>query len=280
MATGVTNRTIFTWITWTFVILCFANKAHTAPISPHCRQDQPTDQFIYSSEFKWGMSLDHMMKIYEDLYQSDKRLMERAYFSTELGQYVIPIAFGGPSTVVRLPAHFIASVQKHVEASLERELVDAIFFPDMGHSHYFVPEDFYKKTVSPHMEKYGMASGYEVMISHPETKILYHTAEQLNLRENDRVGSEDWQQFKYYHRNLVGDNHAQGKMDIHFARDNKYNTLHSLPGHFYWGAGFNISANQNGCFEFQFKGKKYYFDLSLKDIEPAPGMGAYGVQRE
>jgi hypothetical protein len=49
------------------------------------------------------------------------------------------------------------------------------------------------------------------------------------------------------------------------------NTANELEGYKYWGAGFNLSAHKNGCFEYSVNGVTSRFDLSLYDLESEPG---------
>jgi hypothetical protein len=76
-------------------------------------------------------------------------------------------------------------------------------------------------------------------------------------------------QWRFFTRNLVGHNKNQGKIELLHNETHSHNTAREYDeGYRYWGAGFYISANKNGCFAYQNNGKTFYFDLSLKSLEP------------
>ena len=121
---------------------------------------------------------------------------------------------------------------------------------------------------------------YEKVFGDKDTKILYHTAEKLKMREGEKnhgdVINDKFLQWRYYSRNVIGQNDGSDNVSVAYAFENEsYNTLGDLPGYHYVGGGFNMSANQKGCFEFSHNGKTFYYDLSFRDIpiDPATGDG-------
>ena len=58
---------------------------------------------------------------------------------------------------------------------------------------------------------------------------------------------------------------------VHANPKDAANTVVEIAGHYKWSSGFNISANERGCFAFEHGGKTIRFDLSLYDLESAPG---------
>lgn len=232
-----------------------------------CSQPAADEPILFSDDFfGWGLNMEQAKKASELAYASNKRLKERAYFDGE--NFVFPNAIYNSPVLVRIPKNFISSIIKHVESALKRNYVDFIIFPDMGHSHYFIPEDFYNNV----LDKFADNEKHlrlEAMMAYPGLKILYHTAEQIKMKDEDKNLINDRHlQWRFYTRNIVGDNQEQGHLEIIHASDHGYNTAHDYEeGYRYWGAGFNISANENGCFPFLYNGQTYYFDLSLKDLE-------------
>lgn len=168
---------------------------------------------------------------------------------------------------VHLTNTLIQSVRLHIEEGLKRKYVDEVMFSDMGHSHFFIPMKFYREELSsiPVEKKDEL---YEKMLAHPELKILYHTAEQLKMFDENRKLLDDRHlRWRFFTRNLVGDNKALGKMELLHNEDHSYNSAnHYDENHKYLGAGFDLSANVNGCFPFEFKGKTYYFDLNFEGV--------------
>jgi len=99
-------------------------------------------------------------------------------------------------------------------------------------------------------------------------KILYHTAEQLHMLEDGQLISDRLVQWRFYTRNLLGDNKGEGRLELIHQPTSSHNTARGLmPGHRYWGAGFYISASIDGCFPYTYKDKTYYFDLNLHGLE-------------
>lgn len=223
--------------------------------------------YVTQRDFKWGMTLEEIKKKSSEIYDSGKRLKNRAYFNGT--NVVMPISLFGGEGIVKLADQFLVSVQKHIEVGLERGYIDAVIFPDMGHSHFFIPKNYYETVLKP-IPIERKAEMYELMLAHPDLKILYHTAEQLTmLGENKKPLDDRIIQWRFFTRNMVGHNKAQGKIELLHNRDSGYNTARSYDEkHRYWGAGFNITASKDGCFSYEFKGKKFYFDLSFSDLEP------------
>jgi len=234
----------------------------------NCAKPIEQEEVLRSSEFSWGVELSEIKKKYDEVYEKGLRLKERAYLNGD--QVILPISLlGGERGEVKLSERFLKSVIGHVEEGLKRKYVDAIIFPDMGHSHLFVDLKFYNEVLKQIPIKQN-DKRYELMLNHPETRFLYHTAEQLEVKDDEGKLLEDRHiQWRFFTRNLVGHNKAQGKIELLHNEKHKHNTARDYDEGFrYWGAGFNISATKNGCFAFVDKGVTKYFDLSLKDLEP------------
>ena len=235
-----------------------------------CPVERESDPKLYSSEFKWGYSLLDIREKYKAVYQSPKRLPKRMYWDASQNTLILPVieSWGAKAKV---PSVFANSVRRHVEEGLKLKYVDGIFFPDMGHSHFFVPQNKWKEiTRFPTNE---MNKTYEAFFNEPELKVLYHTAEQLQTLDKDEKPKSDRDTFwRFISRNLIGDNQGLGKMEIHQTKpgtvEYKPNTLGELDGYARWGAGFNISANKDGCYAFWNGTEVNYYDLSLFDLEP------------
>ncbi len=221
--------------------------------------------YVHSDDFRWGMTLEEIRSKGSEIYNSGKRLKSRAYFNGE--QVVMPISISGGTDEVKLTPLFLKSIQKHLEVALSRGYIDAVIFPDLGHSHMFIPEKYYQDVLRPFPVK-EKARMYELMLAHPGLKILYHTAEQLTMVDEDKLPIVDREiQWRFYTRNLVGDNQGLGRVELLHEPTSSHNTAHTYDGkHKYWGAGFNITASKNGCFSFTSKGETKYFDLSFEDL--------------
>lgn len=242
-----------------------------------CQADLPGEIPVYSSDFKWGMTLAEIKDKANEMYKSEKRLAKRAYYDESIKSFVFPgeSSRGGN---VRIPDQFIKTISKHVEKAYERQYVDALIFPDMGHSHFLIPNDYYKKELEPlPVSQFNLL--YEKIMQNPSVKVVYHTAEQLSVMDENKKLLEDKKlQWRYFTRNLVGHNTAEPDLEIVNATANSpANTVSQIDfkNYNWWGGGFNIHASKNGCFSFKKDGKIFYYDLSLEDLAPAPG-GEWG----
>ena len=201
---------------------------------------------------------------FEEIYQSEKRLFERAYFDEQSRQFVLPgrEAWGGD---VVLPQRLIENVRRHIEKALMRGYAEYVFFPDMGHTHLFYPKPLWEAEYAstPASELSAM---YTRLYNDPELLLLYHTAEQLQmLDDNDELLSDRHVRWRFFTRNLVGDNAYLSQLDLLHAPTHSANTSRKLPGYRYHGNGFAFSANKNGCFPYVHNGVTYWFDISLSD---------------
>jgi len=261
-----------------FAALCLFVQAHAATdialAKQRCQPQSDSDPIVYASDFRWGYTLEDMNSRFDELYKSGKRLTGRAYYEPATDQFIFPHKeLNGDITKIVIPPRFIASVAQHAEEGLARSYVDAIFFPDMGHSHFFMPQAFYDEVIRP-IPGRDRKARYEAMMQNPELKILYHTAEQLHMKDMDtkKLEAGQYLQWRYYTRNLVGYTDGSGKVEIHKLLNENFNTVRNYPGHRYWGAGFYMSASENGCFSFQGKnGQQLFFDLSLDSLPYSNG---------
>jgi hypothetical protein len=236
-------------------------------ISKRCLPQASGEKTLYSSDFKWGFSLSEMLDRFKEVYVLDRRLGRRAYFDSASQSLLLPYdsVRGGSVT---LPLAFVRSVQRHVEQAMRFGYAEGVFFPDMGHSHFLIPTEKYIRDYQD-VPVDKIARLYEMFFRDPELKVVYHTAEQLQMIDKNSVLLPDRHiQWRFFSRNLVGDNLGLGRMELHQNHAHKNNTMHEADGYTWWGAGFNISAHQRGCFAYSDRGQIRYFDLSLFDLEP------------
>lgn len=225
-----------------------------------CRPESAQDAKLYSSDLAWGQPFADMMALYGRIYKSGKRLPKRAYWDSVRGGYFLPYQQGSGQPVP-INENFIGALRTHLEKGLQRKYADAVFFSDLGHSHMLIPlakSEDYRKISADRMDEF-----YTRAFSDPDIRFLYHTAEQLDMSGGDL--HLVWRQFN---RNLVGENKANGEVHVEAGYHEKAHTLRDVAGYYWWSAGFNVSASQDGCFAFQTPdGGTAYFDISLYDLE-------------
>lgn len=235
-----------------------------------CAPEGKDDPKLYSSDFRWNYTLPEMRQRFEETYVSPKRLGQRAYWNDKAGRYELPNDRGG--TIV-LPESYIKAVARHIEDAYSKGIIDGVFFPDMGHSHLLIPQKLWESRYSKYpLEQTGQF--YTDVFSDPKVMTFYHTAEQLQTRNGDgSMVADERTQLRYRTRNIAGTNTADAELQTYQNPESNANTVHEVPGHFWYGAGFNMSANQSGCFSYTVQGRTFYFDISMKDLEPPPGSG-------
>lgn len=242
-----------------------AQSANLNTIEKIAARCTPGAQAIYTKDFRWGYELPEMMVKFAEMYGSPKRLANNAIYDVQSKTLRLPYDASRGGDVV-VDETFIQTVARHIEEGFRQKVVDAVFFPDMGHSHLLIPENLMK-------EKYDnypidqMAQMYSEMLKEKEIKILYHTAEQLKMLDsNNKVLEKPHIQFRHKTRNLVGENHPQAQISFLQNPESAANTVSGASGYYWWGAGFNLSANKDGCFAYQVDAKVYYFDISMFDL--------------
>ena len=226
--------------------LDFSRKRCTPPTPI---EDTPTGDLV------WNQTPKEMAALAQKIYNSPGRLRNRTFYDSKLQKFQAPFQGG----MVTIPRRLIQSVTTHIETALAMGYVDEIIFSDMGHSHILVPRNIYKN-----LQSKSLHDMLTILYDHPQTKFLYHTAEQLGMtNENEKLSNNRHLQQRYYTRNLLTTN--DGRSEIHIAQGEdktKFNTVGEWPGHNYM-VGFDISANKNGCFPYYDKNNNLrYFDLS------------------
>lgn len=229
---------------------------------------------VYTSDFRWGYSLTELLDRGEWIYNSLKRLPQRAYFAQEAGEWKLPYIEdrGGD---VRMPIAFFRNVRTHIEQSLKHGYADEVFYSDLGHSHFLIPNAVWHSMVKG-LDQRGAKLLVEDMLAEPELRILYHSSEQLAMRDADgNLGNDPRIIHRYHARNIVGDNKGGETLDLYENPESLSNTLSKLDG-YAWHSGFGISASRDGCFAFRDRdGTTKYFDISLFDPEPGPDVDVY-----
>ncbi len=254
----------------TALFFCLVSNFVLASVTPNeiatrC-QVKPLDQ-LYSSDFRWDYSLAELIHRFFEIYNSPRQLPKKAYWDPKTQKIKLPYepSRGGD---VEISENFVRSISRHIEKAFELDVIDGVFFPDMGHSHLLIPESLFKRKYAQ-FSNANFKGFYETAFKDPELRILYHTAEQLKLLDDEgQLINDPRIQHRFRTRNIVGFNHPRSELQFYNNPNSRYNTVQAVPGYHWWSAGFNISGNEKGCFSYQHRGQTYYFDLSLYDLEP------------
>jgi hypothetical protein len=238
-------------------------------IAERCQPPKEGESVVYSNDFKWGYGFEEMGERFEEMYASGKRLKDRAYYDAASERFVLPLSEAwGKQTVAS--KRLVENIRLHIEKALASGYADYPFFPDMGHTHLFIPQEHWD-SVYKDCEVSEFGERFTLLFDDPKLKLLYHTAEQLQvLDEDDNLLDDKHLQWRFSTRNLVGDNDGAGITNLLHEPDSKANTSRDLEGHQYFGSGFNITATKEGCFPYVHDGKAYYFDISMTDLPRDP----------
>lgn len=241
-----------------------------------CQTHYTESPELFADTFKWGYTLLEMSDRFLEMYDSGERLHIHSFYDKEQDQFIIYTNDTKPQAFT-ITENLIRSVTLHIETAIAKGYADYVFFPDMGHSHFYFPEEHWQKNYAS-MKKvppYRDAL-YQKMLADPELKALYHLAEQLKMKTDGIVSKDPILNFKYWNRNFVGYNLGTRDHDIVIDHEQAYNTVGKIKGHSYWGEGLAISASKDGCFPYRDKdGQVRYFDISIQDPRYDPNSGAW-----
>lgn len=242
-----------------------------AAIAGRCAPAAAGEEKIWQSDFHWNYSLPEMRDRFAEMYASPKRLDRRAYWDAKTGRLMLPhdAARGGD---LEINEDFVRAVARHIERAFELDYIDTVFFPDMGHSHILVPDKLWAEKYSDYPVA-RMSDLYRDMFADHRLRIFYHTAEQLKMLEDGQLVADERVRFRHKTRNISGAITPDAELAVHQNPESAANTVHGVEGHHWWGAGFNFSAQKDGCFVYTAGGKEYRFDISLYDLPYDPGSG-------
>lgn len=243
----------------------------TTEILQNCAAPLASEATLGQQDFPFSTPYDmkSLKQKFTEMYEGPKRLLGRAYYDQAAQEYKIQVPVLGSPVLVTLPELFIATIKKQIESSLARRYADFIFFPDMGHSHFLVPQKKWSETYNRiPIEK--MDQLFAGLMSDPDVLITYHTAEQIKMRNEDGTLLPDlYLNWRYFSRNVVGLNRGSESVPQVVLHPDlkKYNTISELEGHHWFGMGFYIHSQKDGCFSYKTPaGEILYFDLSFTEF--------------
>jgi hypothetical protein len=201
-------------------------------------------------------SYQELQSQFTSLYESGRRLPHRIYWDEALGTYRGETSDG---SVISVPADFLGHLRTEIELALQRGYGDFVYYSDLGHGHLLFPE-----------KEAGLAEGaalWEKALRSPDAKVLYHTAELLQMRNgygpDAPLPQDPWLAWRYFSRNVLADNGTGENLAVLFAAPPAYNTVRSVDGYRELGT-FLLSSSKDGCLSYRQNGKVYYFDLAFR----------------
>lgn len=262
---SMTQRLFSLLLTFSFLPIA---QAQTWATDPNCQPAPVKEDPLLESDFSWNTPLSKLLEVFQKTYVSPKRLQMRAYWNSEKKALILPYLpeRGGDVT---MNSQFVKSLQSHIEQAFQKKYVDAIFFPDMGHSHILVPQKKWDQIYN-HYPVNEYSRLYTDLFADPQIKVLYHTAEMVQtLDENKQVLDDPKVLWRHQTRNIVAALHPKSKIEIHQNPESAANTVGEVPGYFWYSAGYILSSHEKGCLAYRKNGKVLRYDLSLFDLPSA-----------
>lgn len=226
---------------------------------------RPNEPVLTDEDFAFNQSFEEVIKKGLEHFFSEKRLPHRAFYDSHSNRVHLPVmASSSPRPLIEVSPNLIRSVQKHIEKALELNYVDVISFSDMGHTHFFIPDEAVDELTTGGESNLAEIR-FEKISADPRVKMLYHTAEQIRLLDDEKQLLLDRHlQWRFFTRNLIGDNQGKGELELIHNESHHYNTARDYkPGYRYWGSGFYLSAQKDGCFRYNHLGEERAFDINL-----------------
>lgn len=237
----------------------------------NCRQEIATDGFLYRKHFnEWEFDPLTMTSYFTEIYKSPLRLLKRAW--VQGAQVQVPIEINERSFEnILVPTPFVQNLVMHFREALEQEYAKHIFFPDMGHGHFYLPTEEYKNFLQ---NSAGLSEPQKMqkLLTYKTLKIMYHTSEQLSRAPRNGQKSEynkEWQ-WRNLVRHIVGQNSPRTSLQVY--RDDSHFVK---TGYTSVGGSFYFSANQAGCFRANLGDQTINFDISFKPYGVDPNDPPY-----
>ena len=236
-----------------------------------CANYKTKKSYVNTQSYKWHISLKDLFILSNKLYDSHKTLFNSVYYDIQEKSFMLPLK---NYQSIKLSETVISSLIAHIEIALENNYADEINFSDMGHSHFLIPKDYYKK----HFTKYtSFHDRYKKAFNSKKTLLLYHTAEQVDLKVtreglNYKLPEDEYLRHRYLTRNLIGYLDGSNKLELVQVHDlnTQYNTFGArdlekskYKDYEWFSSGHYMYANHQACFPFKKEGVLYYFDISI-----------------
>lgn len=232
------------WIVFFFPVFL---KALTIENPQNCSSPSLDEEVTLKSDWNVVKSRKEMGQNFDHLYESGKRLPSRAYWDSQKKSVMIPYQ----KKIVPLPDSIIQTISDHLRQALRLGYADFLYYPDLGHTHIFVPNQ----------------DAWGDWLKNKNLKFVYHSAELLKMKKGSALKgplrNEEWVRWRYYTRNLMGSFDPGGSLQVLFASKQSYNTVHQIEGHSPVTTLY-FSASRKGCFSIlNEKKEKISFDLSF-----------------
>jgi len=233
-----------------------ANAASEHLRLAECSPAEPSEQILKSTDFKWHFTQSEMATKFDNIYASGKRLQHRARLKADGAGFELLHYSSLGIRSVAISQNFIDNLTRYIEKGLALGYFDYVFFPDMGHSHLWIPQPLFDEFTAP-ISVEQLAHFYTRALEHPDTRFLYHTAEQLKMMDDRHELLPDRQlNWRYFTRNLVSRNNGSDTLDVHQNLEHIANTVcEPIDNYAVWSAGFYLSASAQGCFAYEHEKK-------------------------
>lgn len=231
-----------------------------ASAKQRCAKNIESSDQLYAEDFTWDYSYSEINSLFNAIYTSKKRLPNTLYYSVTNKSFMLPL--GKDHDDLPVPDRFIKALITHVETALTQGYAEYVFLADLGHGHFYIPEDVFKQHINPKSppREYERRI-FEIVTQEKRVKIYYHSAEMfLNFsNENEFAKLPYFERFRNLHRNLVGafDDGYALRLDRVGREPGS-----DLQGYTQVAQDIDLSSNKWSCIPFERLGRRMYFDIS------------------
>ena len=238
----------------------------------HCQQSAEPEDHVVRSDFASSIDPRELLKTFKRLYESGKRLFQRAYYDKNEGQVRMRLrdSMGFVDINIQIPIHSIRNISGHMEEAMVNRFGEIVAYPDMGHVHVNSEKASYDEVYGEYDQEHP--EFYKKMFNHTQTGMLYHTAETMNLNPKSapQVFPQEFHSGKEYlkhrllNRNLFGLNNGSRELEVLVDKSagTRGNLVNNVSG-YVRSMTLYFHANKNGCFPYVRDGKVEYYDVSM-----------------
>ncbi|MCB0364370.1 MAG: hypothetical protein H6624_00955 [Bdellovibrionaceae bacterium] len=246
----------------------------------HCQKPVDSEPVVVRSDFPWNISPAELLDQSIEMYESGKRMFERAYYDSDSGQLRMRYIdeFAGIDVNFQVPMQLPDNYAGHIEEAMDHQYGEVVAFPDMGHVHMQTESASFGQMIGDLEDT--QPEYYTRVLDSDKTGMLYHTAEQMNLNAPKVIAEKtkvrqvdlelrryrDYVKHRFMNRNLFGLNDGSRALEVlngGAKEGDNSNLINVVPG-YSTNLRLYFHANKNGCFSYVRDGKVEYFDISAE----------------
>jgi hypothetical protein len=214
---------------------------------------------FYGWNFDNQFTAPEMKGAFERNYRNGKRLKGPVEIKKDGTIIAVSNSFDG-AVRVSVPRKFVDTLRGNLIAMLSEGAARFLFFPDMGHCHFFGPRSIKEERLSLSPEE-----RFNSLLNDPRIGALCHGSEYLAIRRNESQEVLDWQR----KRNVIIWFDGRGIEILPLPSDGIVVNISDLSGMSELECGLSFAANSNGAFilvgsSLEYGGATTMFDVAFQ----------------